>query len=102
MYLKKKGWSFQNDGVVITLVYILLIYIPLYYVGIIGNSENQIFRLDKIIFGSSIGLVAFFIGYWINLYMKKKNNGKAFFSFQKVVIPILALIITSLILWRII
>ena len=99
MYLKKKGWSFQDDGVVITLSYILLIYIPLYYVGIIGNPENKIFGLDKIIFGSSIGLIALFAGHWANLYMKKKNNGKAFFPFQKVVIPVLTLIITSIILW---
>lgn len=102
MYLKKKGWSFQDDGVVITFAYILLIYTPLYYVGIVGNSENQIFGLDKIIFGSSIGVASLFLGHWTNLYMKKKNNGKAFFSFQKVIIPVLFLIITSLILWTII
>ncbi len=102
IYLKKRGWSFQDDGVVITLAYILLIYIPLYYAGIIGNPENKILGLDKIIFGSSIGLVVIFAGHWTNLYMKKKNNGKAFFAFQKVVVPVLTLIITSLILWIII
>ena len=102
VYLKKKGWSFQDDGVVITLAYTLLIYIPLYYAGIIGDPENKILGLDKIIFGSSIGLVVIFAGHWTNLYMKKKNNGKAFFAFQKVIIPVLALIITSLILWIII
>ena len=107
VYLKKKGWSFQDDGVVITLAYILLIYIPLYYTGIIGNTENKIFGLDKIIFGSIIGLIAIFAGHWTNLYMKKKNNGKAFFPYQKVVIPVAVLILISLlfyllILWRII
>ena len=102
VYLKKKGWSFQDDGVAITLAYILLIYIPLYYTGIVGDPENKILGLDKIIFGSIVGATALFLGHWLNLYIKKINNGKAFFAFQKVIIPVLALIITSLILWMII
>lgn len=107
MWMKSKRWNFQDDGVVITIAYILLTFIPLYYAGIVGHPLNKIWGLDKIIFGSTVGTIAFFVGHWINLYLKKNNNGKALFPYQKVVLPVVALIITSLtayllIIWKII
>ena len=101
-YMKKKGWSFQDDGIVVTLIYLVLTYIPLYYAGIVGHSLNQIYGIDKIIFGSIIGATVIFLGHLLHLYLKKKNNGKVFFSYQRVVVPVLCLIVTSLILWKII
>jgi hypothetical protein len=101
-FMKKKKWDFQDDGIVITLAYLLLTYIPLYYAGIVGHPLNQIWGLDKIIVGSTIGFVFLFLGNWLNLYLKKINNGKVFFPYQRVVAPVLILIIISLILWRII
>ena len=97
--MKKKGWNFTDDGVVITLAYIVLTYIPLYYAGIVGHPLNKIWGLDKILFGSIVGAAAFFVGHWINLYLKKINNGKAFFAYQKVIVPVAAIIITSLIFY---
>ena len=64
--------------------------------------------MDKVLFGSIVGATAFFVGHWINLYMKRINNGKAFFPYQKVVIPVVTLIINKfnifilLIIWKII
>jgi hypothetical protein len=101
-FMKKKGWSFQDDGIVITLAYIVLTYVPLYYAGIVGHPLNQVFGLDKIIFGSTIGATALFLGHWLNLILKKKNKGKVYFPYQRVAVPVLCLIITSLILWKII
>ncbi|MCX6721499.1 MAG: hypothetical protein NT026_02790 [Candidatus Staskawiczbacteria bacterium] len=107
VWMKNKKLDFPDDGVAITLSYVLLTYIPLYYAGIVGHPLNKIFGLDKIIFGSAIGATAFFIGHWINLYLKRGNNGKARFAYQKVVLPVATLLITSLIfylliLWKII
>ena len=99
-YMKKKGWSFTDDGIVITLAYILLTYIPLYYAGIVGHPSNKIWGLDKIIVGSIMGGAILFLGHWLHLYLKKKNKGKVFFHYQRVAIPVVLLIITSLILWK--
>jgi hypothetical protein len=106
-FMKKKGWSFQDDGIVITLAYLALTFIPLYYAKIVGLPLNQIWGLDKIIVGSIIGTIALYLGHWLHAYLKKLNNGKSFFDFQRVVVPVVILIITSLIiylllLWRII
>ena len=97
--MKKKGWSFPDDGVVITLAYLLLTFIPLYYSGIVGQPLNQIWGLDKIIFGSTVGTIVFFLAHWLNLYLRKKNNGKVYFYYQKVIIPFAALLLTSLIFY---
>jgi hypothetical protein len=101
-FMKKKGWSFHDDGIVITLAYIFLTYIPLYYAGIVGHPLNQIWGLDKIIFGSGVGTVVLFLGHWLHLYLKKRNKGKVFFQYQRVVVPVVALLLTSIILWKII
>ena len=94
-FMKKKGWSFTDDGIVITLAYILLTFIPLYYAGIVGHPLNQIWGMDKIIFGSIAGAVMLFLAHWLHLYLKKKNNGKVFFPYQRVVIPVVTLLLTS-------
>ena len=101
-YMKKKGWSFTDDGVVITLAYILLTFIPLYYAGIVGHPLNKIWGLDKIIVGSIIGGIVLFLAHWFHLYLKKINKGKVFFSYQRVVVPVISLLLVSIILWRII
>jgi len=98
-FMKKRKWDFADDGIVITLAYILLTYIPLYYARIVGHPLNQIWGIDKIIAGSSIGALVLFLGHWIHLYLKKNNNGKSYFSYQRVVVPVAALALTSLILY---
>lgn len=105
--LRKKNWGFKFDVVVIFLAYYLLTFIPLYYAGILGHPLNKIFGIDKIIFGTTLGTIISLFGHWFSVYLKKKNNGKVFFPYQKVVIPVVILILTSLIfylliIWRII
>jgi len=105
--MRKRNWKFTFDQVIISATYYLLTFIPLYYSGIVGHPLNKIFGIDKIIFGTAIGTAILLLSHWLNLYLKKKNNGKVFFAYQKVVLPVVALILTSavfylLITWRII
>lgn len=96
MEMKKKSWSFSFDMVIVSLVYYLLIFVPLYYSGIIGHPLNKVFGIDKIIFGTAVGTAIFLLAHWFNLYLKNKNNGKVYFPYQKVVIPLLFLLAVSL------
>lgn len=98
-FTKKRGWNFTDDGIVITLAYIVLTYIPLYYAKIIGQPLNQIWGIDKIIFGSTVGAAALFLGNWLHLYLKKINNGKSFFPYQRVVVPVIVLLLTSIVFY---
>ena len=101
-YMKKRGWSFQDDGIVVTLLYIVLTFIPLYYSRIVGNPLNKIWGLDKIIAGYIIGAIVLYLSHWLHNYLKKLNKGKVFFPYQRVVVPFVSLFLTSIIIWIII
>ena len=53
-----------------------------------GSQFNQLFGLDKIIFGQTIGLFIWFLGIFVDRYSRKLNGGKILFPYQKVVFPI--------------
>lgn len=106
-WLRKKNWNFAYDKIIISLAYYLLTFVPLYLSGIVGHPLNKIFGIDKIIFGTAVGTVIFLLSSTLHQYLKQKNNGKSFFPYQKVVLPVVVLILTSsafylLLKWRII
>ena len=105
--MRKHNWKFHFDTAITSLAYYLLTFVPLYYAGIVGHPYNRIFGIDKIIFGTVIGTIVFLLSHWLHLYLKKKNNGKSFFNYQKVALPIALLLLTSLVFhllltWKII
>jgi len=92
---------------IIFAAYYILTLVPLYFADIVGHPLNKIWGIDKIIFGSAVGTIAFVLSYLLHNYLKKKNGNKSFFPYQKVVLPVTITIIVSiifylLILWRII
>lgn len=98
-WLDKKNIRFKGRIFINTLGYFALIIISLYYSGIVGNPLNTlcVCGLDKLLFGIIAGGLAFWSGASWYFYLKKKNNGHAYFPFQKVVMPISPLIILSII-----
>lgn len=94
-WLEKKDKKFKGRGLVILFIYIVFLFVPLYWAGIIGHPFNQIWGIDKLILGSFFGALAFFAGVIWYESLKKKNNGHAHFPFQKIVMPILPIIILS-------
>lgn len=94
-WLEKKDKKFKGRGMVILLIYVLFIFIPLYWTGIIGHPFNQIWGMDKIVLGSFIGAVAFFAGASWYLKLKEKNGGHAHFPFQKIAMPVFPIIFLS-------
>lgn len=61
-----------------------------------GSASNQLFGLDKIIFGQSLGLLIWLLGIFIDRKSRVLNGGKILFPYQKVVFPISILIILTL------
>jgi hypothetical protein len=74
----------------------LLVIIPLKLNHSIGIPRNTFWGVDKIILGTVIGSIVFLIGAWADKYQRRKFK-KIFFPFQKVVLPVTVLIITSLV-----
>ena len=60
---------------------------------------TKIWGMDKILFGIVIGSVVFLAGNLTYEYLKKSNNNKAQFPFQKIILPVAPLIILSFIFY---
>lgn len=76
----------------------LLILTPLKLNGSIGIPGNTFWGVDKIILGVSAGSVFFLIGIWADKKIRK-IRGKQLFKFQKVVMPVISLIIASILFY---
>ena len=92
----KKTTSSINVSVII-LMY-LLVLVPLKLDHSIGITLNRLWGIDKVILGTGIGSIAFLVGMWIDK-KERQIKGKQLFSFQRVVFPVLGLIITSIIFY---
>ncbi|MBN1374089.1 hypothetical protein JW962_02025 [Candidatus Dojkabacteria bacterium] len=100
----KKGKQFPGRNLLITLSVFTAFLIPLTLTGLVGNPQNVIsysipWGIDKLLFGMAVGSITFVIFSNIHNLLKQKNNGKSFFPFQKVVLPVAGLLLTSIILY---
>lgn len=100
-WFDKKNIHFRGRALVTIIGYYLLIVVPLYFMGIMGNPLNTICDcgLDKLLIGIVVGSTAFWFGAEWYFNLKEKNGGHAYFPFQKVVMPVSPLIIMSLIFY---
>ncbi|MEI8054908.1 MAG: hypothetical protein WCH10_02770 [bacterium] len=98
-WLDKKNVHFYGRKIFITIVYYALTIVPLYIYGIMGHALNKMWGIDKILLGIIVGSIIFFSGVISYGQLKKKNNDKAYFPFQKVIIPIWLLIILSIVFY---
>lgn len=100
-WLDKRKIHFPFRKVLVLCFFYFLTLFPLYSVGMIGSSCNQFLGIDRLLFGIILGSSAFLMGFLFHNFLKSKNEGKVFFPFQKVFLPVLFLLITSLILFLI-
>jgi len=98
-WFKKKKWRPKFRNIIVIAFYYLLTIIPLYYSGIIGHPFNKFLGIDKLIFGIVLGTIGLYAGNVWYQFLKKKNNGHAYFPFQKVVMPVSILIILNIIFY---
>jgi hypothetical protein len=98
-WLNKKHWSFKGYKSTIVLAYYLLIVAPLYYTGLIGHPYNMLWGMDKLLVGIVVGSLVFLGTVRWYEYLKKQNHGHAHFPFEKVVLPVSAFFIFSLIFY---
>ncbi len=80
-------------------MFYVLTYWSLSLAKILNHPFNKIFGIDKLIFGSVIGSVIFLFGVGTDKYLRKINEGRVKFYYQKVIIPVGLLLISSLILY---
>ncbi len=98
-WLAKKKWNFRFNEVLVFATYYLLTVAPLYYNELIGHPFNKLWGMDKLVLGIIIGTIGIFAGSNFYNFLKKKNNNRAHFPFEKVVMPVSLLIILNIIFY---
>lgn len=98
-WLNRKNIKFYGRKILVTIFWYALTFVPLYYMGITGHPLNKLWGVDKFILGAVIGSLIFAIATKSYDYLKTKNNGKAHFPFERVVLPIAALAVLSAIFY---
>ncbi len=76
----------------------LLTFVPFYYMGLLNTTCQKILGLNRLVFGGGLGIVAAAIALKIENFARKGAEKKRLFPFQKVIIPIVILLIVSFIL----
>lgn len=114
-WFNKKNWpAIVNDAgqnrslnnrdlrdVAIVILYYALTFWPLWIKNFIGSPANRLFGLDKLILGTVLGSLVFLaMTLWYNSI--KKRRGHAHFPYEKVVMPLSALFILSLVFYLIV
>ena len=86
--LLKNGYSWA------TAFYILTVG-SLIYTKQIGHPGITYLGVDKILVGLTVGFIISLIAVLIDRFIRIKNEGKILFYYQKVIIPLVLLIITT-------
>lgn len=91
-----KGWI---PMILSTVLMYGTLFLTLYLMDVVGHPLNQIYGIDKIVFGIVLGSITFFLFAKFHLYLKSKNNDKVLFPFQKVVITVGSLVLLTFALY---
>ena len=99
-WFDQKKIYFWGKKIITAVGYYLLVVLPLFFIpGVINHPLNKIWGVDKLLLGITVGSAAFLAAALSYPFLKKKNGGKAYFPFQKVAMPVAALLILSLIFY---
>lgn len=94
-WLKRKNIKFYFRKILVAGLFYVFTIGPLYRSEMIGHPANKLWGMDKLLLGIISGSIFFLGAVFLNNYLKKKNNDKVFFPFQKVVVPVVTLGILS-------
>ena len=91
--IKKK---ILNNPYLWTILFYIFAIVYLLITKQIGHPKNTFLGIDKIFFGMTVGLLVFVFSAFIDKLIRKKNNNKVLFYYQKVIIPFLFLFVTTI------
>ena len=94
---KKEKKPFWVLLVSLTLWY-LLTFVPMHYAGLLDAECQKVLGLNRLVFGSGLGIIVAVISLWLEKFVRRGAEKKRLFPFQKVIIPIVLLLIASFIL----
>ncbi len=100
-WLEKRNYKIPHKDFYSLLLFFLFVILPLYWGKIIGTPGNTFLGVDKFLFGVLLGILVFLFSVRLDGFLREKNNGKIFFYYQKVVLPLFLLSLVSFVLFTI-
>lgn len=99
-WLHKRGLKIKIQvlNFIFAVVFYAVTLLPLFFTGVIGHPFNTVYGIDRLVFGIVVGSILFLLALRLDK-TARKLYGKQFFVYQKVVFPVSALIILSLIFY---
>lgn len=61
----------------------------------IGHPGNKFLGIDKIVFGMTLGFILVYVSAFLDRLVRQKNHGKVVIFYQKVIIPVVILLLTT-------
>lgn len=101
-WLNRKNIHFLFRKILVIVSFYLIFIWPLYHWKFMGNINNQIFGMDKLLFGVITGTIVFIFAVLSDSYLRRINEGKVMIKWQKVIIPLVFLVIATIIDWLLI
>lgn len=98
-WLEKKRQYFAWKKSTIFFAFYFLTIFPLYWAKLMGQPFHTFWGIDKLLLGIIFGSIIFYLGEFWHLKLKKKNDDKVHFPFQKVAVPIGLLLVSSFIFY---
>ena len=96
IFFDKRNWHFFGRNFLLMLISVGMIgFIYISEVSYQPRIIWQIFYLDPILFSSMLGMLIYIYSQKFYQWMKMKNDGHAHFPFEKVVLPLILLLLTS-------
>ena len=94
-----KRMKLPKSGVYWVVIFYLLTLGTFYLWGKLSNPSCQIWGFDKIGLGVTLGTVSFGSGILLDFWLRSKNRNRVFFPFQKVVCPLVLVLLTTLLFY---
>lgn len=99
-FCDSRGWKFWGRNAL--LIGLSVAMIGFAYLGDIDYTPEWFLGfiyIDPILFGAIVGMIVFILVEKLYEWMKRKNGGHAHFPFERVVLPVVALGVVSVVFW---
>jgi hypothetical protein len=103
-WLEQKNWRWPGYRLTTVLAYYLLTVVPLAWLKVFGRPLRVLAfaHVDKLLLGIVVGSAVFWATAEWHFFLKAKHDNKVYFPFQKVALPVGALLIVNLLFYWII
>jgi hypothetical protein len=94
-WFEKKQIRFKGRTLAAALLYYGLVVVPLVWLDVVGHPLNRLWGADKLLLGVIAGSFVFLAANRLYELLKRRNGSQAHFPFEKIVFPIVALMLAS-------